>query len=388
MNTTMQRRNFFRSIALGGMTAALSPIVKAAAPQDPEKQKPVTNIDEIAAIPRTSNSMPGKYPGKVIKANHPGCIIDGQPSEAIAYEMLKTSMLSLTGKTDLREAWLELVGPEDIIGLKVNPIAGKLLSTSHAVTQSIIKQLEEAGIPRKNLIIWDRREADLKESGFTEENYPGIKILGTEYQDADGSYIDKDGKFYGERRIDKSQSFFVDLEGEYDAYTMPFMINGGKHSYFSKICTEMVTKIINVPVIKNAGSTITVCMKNLAFGSITNTARLHGPMWHDTCAYACAFPPLRDKVVLNIADGLTGCFDGGPSANPQFICHYNTLVVGTDPVATDRICYDIVLAKRIEEGIQESEKAGSRAFMETAQQLKLGIADKDKIELKEINLQA
>ena len=111
-------------------------------------------------------------------------------------------------------------------------------------------------------------------------------------------------------------------------------------------------------------------------------------MWHDTCAYACAFPPLRDKVVLNIADGLTGCFDGGPAANPQFICHYNTLVVGTDPVATDRICYDIVLAKRIEEGLQDSEKAGARAYMETAQQLQLGVADKDKIELKEINLEA
>lgn len=150
----------------------------------------------------------------------------------------------------------------------------------------------------------------------------------------------------------------------------------------------MVTKIINVPVIKNAGTSITTCMKNLSFGSITNTARLHGALWHDTCACVCAFPPLRDKVVLNIADGLTGCFDGGPAANPQFICHYNTILVGTDPVAVDRMCYDIVLAKRIEEGIQEEEKAGSRAFMDLAQEFKLGIADKDKIELIEVNMQA
>lgn len=32
-------------------------------------------------------------------------------------------------------------------------------------------------------------------------------------------------------------------------------------SYFTKICTEMVTKIINVPILKNAGTTITGCMK-------------------------------------------------------------------------------------------------------------------------------
>lgn len=383
----MQRRNFFRSIALGGVSVAISPIVKAAPPQQTAKEKPGTNIKEAIAIPRKECSMPGKYPGKVAKVNNPDCIVDGKPSEPVAYEMVKSCMLNLTGKDSLKEAWLQLVGPDDIIGLKVNPIAGKLLSTSHAVTQSIVKQLEESGIPRKNLIIWDRREADLKESGFTPENYPDIRILGTEFQDENGSYINKEGKFYGEERIDKNQYFFADVEGEYDAYTMPYMINGGKNSYFTKICTEMVTKIINIPVIKNAGTSVTVCMKNLSFGSISNTARLHGALWHDTCASVCAFPPLRDKVVLNIADGLTGCFDGGPAANPQFICHYNTILAGTDPVAVDRICYDIVLAKRIEEGIQKEEKAGSRAFMDLAQELKLGVADKERIELIEINRQ-
>ena len=384
----MKRRNFFRSLALGGASVAFSPIVKAAPAVHADKEKPATNIKDALAIPRNEHSMPGKYPGKVARTTHPSCIVDGQPSEGIAYEMLRNSMLNLTGKSNLKEAWLQFVGPDDVIGLKVNPIAGKLLSTSHALTQSIINQLEEAGIPRKNIIIWDRREADLKESGFTSENYPDIKIIGTEYPDENGSYINAEGKFYGEERIDKEQYFSVDIEGEYDAYTMPFMINGGKNSYFTKICTEMVTKIINVPVLKNAGTTITCCMKNLAFGSITNTARLHGPMWHDTCASVCAFPPLRDKVVLNIVDGMIGCFDGGPAANPQFICHYNTILAGSDAVAVDRISYDIVIAKRIEEGLQEEEKARARTFMDMAQEFQLGVADKDKIELIETTLQA
>ena len=384
----MKRRNFFRSLALGGASVAFSPIVKAAPAVHADKEKPATNIKDALAIPRNEHSMPGKYPGKVARTTHPGCIVDGQPSEGITYEMLRNSMLNLTGKSNLKEAWLQFVGPDDVIGLKVNPIAGKLLSTSHALTQSIINQLEEAGIPRKNIIIWDRREADLKESDFTAENSPDIKIIGTDYPDENGSYINAEGKFYSEERIDKEQYFSVDIEGEYDAYTMPFMINGGKNSYFTKICTEMVTKIINVPVLKNAGTTITCCMKNLAFGSITNTARLHGAMWHDTCASVCAFPPLRDKVVLNIVDGMIGCFDGGPAANPQFICHYNTILAGSDAVAVDRISYDIVIAKRIEEGLQEEEKAGARTFMDMAQEFQLGVADKDKIELIETTLQA
>jgi len=384
----MQRRKFVQSIALGGIGIALSPIVKAAAPEKTVAVKPASNIQDALSIPRTAFSMPGKFPGKVVKVNHSDCFVNGKPSEDIAYQMMKTSMQKLTGEDDLNKAWLQLVSPKDIIGLKVNPIGGKILSTSHAVTKAVIKQLKEAGIPEANIIIWDRRGEDLESAGFTAENYPGIKIMSTEYKDDKGSMIDGNGKFYSENEIDKNQYFYVDAEGSYDKETMPYMTNGGKNSYFTKICTEKVTKIINIPIIKNAGSSITVCMKNLAFGAITNTGRLHQAMWHETCAYVCAFPPLRDKVVLNIADGLISNFDGGPGADPQFIYHANTLVVGTDPVAVDRICYDMVLDKRIKEGVQQKEKEGSRAFMDIAQKLNLGIADKANIKLEEINLNA
>jgi hypothetical protein len=100
----------------------------------------------------------------------------------------------------------------------------------------------------------------------------------------------------------------------------------------------------------------------------------------------CCFPPVRDKVVLNIVDGLRGCYQGGPGANPQFICNYNTLLVGTDPVAVDRIGYEIVLQKRIEEGIQQEDSPRGRAFMEYAAELGLGEANTENIVLKKIVL--
>ena len=381
----MKRRFFFKSLAASGLGMAVMHGAKAALIPSPQAGKPETNISEAIAIPRNKNSMPGKYPGKVVRANHDKSIVDGQPSEQVAYDMLKACMLNLTGETDLAKAWLQFVGPDDVIGLKVNPVAGRLLTTSHAVTKSVIKQLEEAGIPRKNLVIWDRREMQLHETGYTEENYPGIRIMGTECEDAEGGYFNKDGKLYSEERVDKNHYFYADIEGEYDAYTMPFMVNGGKYSYFAKICTETVDKIINLPILKNAGSQVTLCMKNLSFGSISNTGRLH-QLWDETCAYVCAFPPLRDKLVLNIVDGLKGCFEGGPAANPQFICQYNTIMAGTDPVAVDRIGHDIVIAKRIEEGIQTEDKPDALGFMNMAQDLGLGIADKNKIDLTELNL--
>jgi hypothetical protein len=382
------RRHFFKLAALGSLGATvMSPLVlKPSSLIQDEDEKPGTNIDEALQYPRNENSMPGKYPGKVVQVNNPNSVADDKPQEAEAYKMLEEGMLALSGAKTLEEAWKQFVKPDEVIGLKVNPVAGKQLSTSHAVTRSIVKQLKETGIPEKNIVIWDRRLMQLHETGYTEENYPGIKITGTEQQDEEGGFYDKDGILYGEKMIDKEWYYWADCEEEYDAYTLPYMVNSGKESYFSKICTKEVDKIINVPILKNAGPTVTLCLKNLAYGAVTNTGRLHKQLWSETSAEVCAFPPLRDKVVLNIVDGLRGCFDGGPGANPQFICNYNTMLIGTDPVAVDRIGYDIVLAKRIEEGVQETENPVGVKFMEMASALELGVSNPEQIKLVELKV--
>jgi uncharacterized protein (DUF362 family) len=89
-------------------------------------------------------------------------------------------------------------------------------------------------------------------------------------------------------------------------------------------------------------------------------------------------------VVLHIVDGIKGCFNGGPGANPQFFCDYNTIITGTDPVAVDRIGYDIVLEKRIAEGLQKEGVPAALAFMQQAEELGLGVADREAIDLREV----
>ena len=300
--------------------------------------------------------------------------------------MLTKGMLELTGTKKIEKAWAMFVKPGEKIGLKVNPVAGKELSTSIEIVKAVISQLEKSGIDKNDIMIWDRREFELSEAGFTAENFPGIKITGTECKDDKGSFTDETGKLYGEERIDKNWYYWADVEGKYDAETLPYMINEGKNSYFSKICTEMADKIINIPILKNAGASVTLCLKNLAYGAISNTGRLHDQLWADTCAEVCAFPPIRDKVVLNIVDGLIGCYQGGPAANPQFITNFNTVLIGTDPVAVDRIGYEIIYKKRVEENIQKEESPRGRAFLEMAERLELGVADIKKIDHKKIKL--
>jgi len=273
-----------------------------------------------------------------------------------------------------------------VVGLKVNPVAGKTLSTSLEITDAIIGQLEEAGVPKKNIVIWDRREFELHEVGFTAENFPGVKIIGTERKDDKGSFYDAQGNLYGKYMIDEQWYYWADVEEKYDAETLPYMVNEGKYSYFGKICTEDVSKIINVPILKNAGPTVTLCLKNLAFGSISNTGRLHKDLWAETCAQVPAFAPIRDKVVLNIVDGIKGCYNGGPGANPRFFTEYKTVLVGTDPVAVDCVGYEIVLKKRLEEKVQKEEVPMGRRVMELARDLGLGVADREKIRHQKVNL--
>jgi Domain of unknown function (DUF362) len=382
----MDRRKFFTVLGAGSTFIASNPVLAVANEAIQDKPKPATNIGELSKYPRTNDSMPGKYPGRVVLVKNMNSVAGDEPVEEIAYQMLKKSMLELTGQKDLEKAWRIFVSPGEKIGLKVNPVAGKILSTSHAVVKSVVKQLTESGISRSDIMIWDRRDMELKDTGFTQDNYPGILIKGTEFQDEKGSFTDKEGKLYGEKNIDREWYFWADVEGEYDAETMPYMVNGGKFSYFTRIVTREIDKIINIPILKNAGGSITNAMKNLAFGSVSNTGRLHAQLWNETCAQVCAFPPVRDKVVLNICDALRGCFNGGPGANPQFICNYNSMLVSSDPVAMDRIGYDIIAEKRIAEGIQKNSSPESLLFLQMAEKLGLGIGEKEKIELKTFDL--
>ena len=386
----VNRRNFLRLAGAGAAAAATAPVANALGAESgngfqPEA-KPATNIDDALKVPRNERSMPGLFPGRVAVVKNSKSVKENTIVEQEVHDMIARSMLELTGEKKLKKAWRKFVSPGDRIGLKINPVAGKSLTTSHEVVRAIIAQLEESGIDRSKLSIWDRREFELTDAGFTSENYPGIRIVGTEQMDKDGLYYGKDGKLYGEHMIDRDWYYWADVEGEYDEYTMPYMVNGGKYSYFTKIITQDLDRIINVPILKNAGATVTLALKNLAYGSVSNTGRLHAKLWNETCAQVCAFAPLRDKVVLNIVDGIKGCFNGGPGANPQFFCDYHTIITGTDPVAVDRIGYDIVLAKRIAEGIQKEGTATALEFMLQAEKLSLGIADRTKIDLREVLL--
>jgi hypothetical protein len=99
---------------------------------------------------------------------------------------------------------------------------------------------------------------------------------------------------------------------------------------------------------------VTGCLKNLAYGSFNNVNRTHtDPKTYTdpVIPVMCTAPPIRYKAVLHIMDGIRAVYQSGPFAwNPQFQWEAKTLLIGTDPVAVDRIELEIVEQKRKEVG--------------------------------------
>ena len=388
------RRKFFGTAAMAAAGTALATRLfsqEKAQDEKPPAAPPAeikTNIDEVRRIPRVATSLPGKYPGQVVRvktgANPVGQKIDGA---RVARE-IDTGMAKLTGEKDMGKAWGQFVGPKDVVGIKVNPIGGNILSTKPEVVDAVIAGLLAAGVKKENIVIWDRRYFQLLDAGFTPERFPGIRIMGTEMKGPNGEFYDGKGELWAKDNIDREALPYVaEVEMKYNKELMGYMLNEGKSSYFTRIVTETATKIINVPILKNAGATTTCCLKNLSYGSISNTSRLH-KLWMNSVVEPVAFPVLRDKVVLNVVDGLQACYDGGPGANPKFIYDSNLLLFGTDPVALDAVAHDIIIKERIARGTQQVDdpRRRSAAFLDVAEKLGLGVAAREKIEISEVKL--
>ena len=142
---------------------------------------------------------------------------------------------------------------------------------------------------------------------------------------------------------------------------------------------KKLTKIINVPVFKNTGSGISMATKNIGYGAVCNTNRLHKPLFFDVCTEIHAFPVIRDKLVLNINDGLRGQYDGGPGPAAKFCYPYNRLFFATDPFALDMVCHNLIVEKRKSMSVPTNEHPRYTEYLRYGERLGLGIADPKKI---------
>lgn len=351
--------------------------------------RPKTNVADALKVPRGKHALPGPFPGKVVQVEDAKATRERVPDAKVVKAMVERGITGLTGK-DLRTSFGLFFTKKDIVGIKVNPVGAKVISTHLEVVDALVDWLTANGLPRRNIVIWDRFNYMLADAGFTPARFPGIACVGLQTMDEaaqegkkadDSAWLKPDGHHVSEGNFDTSFSYWVDVEGPKDKAYLNQHVFNGKDSYFGKLVTQKLTKIINVPVFKNTGASVSMATKNLGYGAICNTARLHAPLGLEVGAEVLAFPCIREKLVLNVMDGLIGQWDGGPEPVVAKQWSANTLFFATDPFAVDRVGHDLVAAKRKAEGGRVSDHPRVTAFLRLGEQLGLGIGDPAKIQV-------
>ncbi|MCP4147579.1 MAG: DUF362 domain-containing protein [bacterium] len=389
----MKRREFLKiggsaGMVIGGMVLG-SPHSWADEQKKPAAPaKPKTNIADAMKIPKGPHAIPGPFPGRVCEVHDPAAIKEKKVNALVVKKMMEKGITSLTGK-NMQDSFGLFFKKDDIVGIKVNPVGGTLQSTRPELVEAVIAWLKQGGVPAKNIIIWDRTDFLLPTAGYTKERFPGIGIEGLHTmdlknfskKDADNSlWLDKNGKHVSEGNFDKDVYYFADVDGPKELPYLHQHVFNGKYSYFGKLLTKKLTKIINLPVFKNTGNGASMATKNLGYAAVCNTGRLHKPLFFDVCTEVLAFPAVRDKLVLNILDGLRGQYDGGPMPNAQFTYDYNTMFFATDPFAMDLVGHNRLVEKRREMKVKGlNEHPRYTQYLRDAEKLGLGIGDIKKI---------
>jgi len=238
--------------------------------------------------------------------------------------MIERAMTNLTGKASTTEAWLSLVSTQETVGLKVFSRPGPTSGTRPAVVEALVKSLLAAGLPARQIIVWDRSIADLRQAGFFSlaEHY-GVRVAGS----AEAGYDEK--TFYESALL--GQLSWGDLEfGQTGAGV-------GRKSHVSKLLFGMDKIITVTPLLNHNLAGVSGSLYGLAMGSVDNTIRfeLDANALADAVPDILALDVLYDRLTLHIVDALICQYQGEERQLLHYSTALNELWVSRDPVAVD-----------------------------------------------------
>lgn len=346
-------------------------------------------IDQSNRSRITGLGTPGAFPGRVVEVGHAGAVTDGRRDSAVVKAMLEQGMSQLVPDAETAvDAWRYFFQPGDRVGIKVVPVGkvpkqwvnhnyeGPIVDlkrpgsiSSYEVVHEIVNGLASAGVNKADILVFERYRKEFIGAGYVAMLPAGVHWECSSVK-FDTSQLEIDGQIRGQRRLKNVSGYDRDVYRE-----IPFCQPSSIHhpdddrrfrSHLSTIVTQKVDKIINIPVLKDHRTGgVTLALKNMSHGFVNNVARSHivglppSPLMekssHATLNHCQTFIPAaasldltREKCVLQILDGLVGTYEGGPGAwNRSFATwEYNSLLFATDPVALDRIGWEIIDAKR------------------------------------------
>jgi uncharacterized protein (DUF362 family) len=277
-----------------------------------------------------------------------------QPDEQRVLDLLDRAMTSYTGRDKPIEAWKHIVPAGKVIGLKVNGLGGKGISTHAVLALAICERLQQAGVKPGNIVIWDRNARDIQACGLTISTDPSrVRCYGS------------------------------DVAG----YEDQPVACGAVNIKLSKLLTRECAMVIGLPILKDHSmSGVTFAMKNM-FGVLERPQDLHKDGCNPGVADINRVPVVREKVRFTIGDAISSVYDGGPGFHPERLWYPNALIVGEDRVAIDHTAWQMIEHRRAEAGLPTLEAAGRPPrYIATAasQSHNLGVNDPARIHLLEV----
>lgn len=314
--------------------------------------------DKLGLASALAQSGRGSGPRVVVARDASVRSSGSQLNETRVLALLDRAVTTYFGRKQPIEAWKSIGFPHvvknRVIGIKVNGLGGRGISTHAVVVHAICERLQQAGVTAGNIVIWDRNARDLEACGLkinTDRNK--VRCFGS-----DVAGFEPQQESWGVARV-----------------------------RLSKLLTQECAVIINVPILKDhelAG--VTFAMKNM-YGVIDRPDTLHGNHCNPGVADLNCIQAIRENVCITIGDAISSVYEGGPGFRPQYLWYPNALIVGEDRVAVDRIACQMIENKRKEMGLPTLAAAGRPAtYIETAADAKhkLGVSDPKRIKLIEV----
>ncbi len=312
------------------------------------------------------------HPGRVIIVENPQAIVAFIPQTATVERLVDHGLTNLTQHASVRDAWLSLVTTQDTVGIKVHSAPGGTSGTRHAVVSGLIQGLLSAGLPSRQIIVWDRRFSDLKAAGFHELGSRfGVQVLGS----ADAGY-------------DNAHFYESPLLGQLVWGDHEFGKNGegvGRKSFVSKLVSEGMTKIILVtPLLNHNVTGVMGALGSLTLGSVDNLQRfnLDPPRLATAIPELYALPTLGDKVVLNVMDALLCQYQGEERSLLHYTIPINQIWFSRDPLALDTLA--LIELDRQRKAAAAPASNPVLEIYRNAEILDLGISNIDKLTVDKV----
>jgi hypothetical protein len=263
-----------------------------------------------------------------------------------AHRAMDAALAASVGTETGQAAAAALFSRHDTVGIKLNCLAGKMLSPRVELVEALVDLVAAAGVDRRRIIVFERSDRELRRAGFTiREQGPPYRCIGT--------------------------------NNDFD----PLPSSSGEiGSCFARLVSTTCTALVSLGVVKDHDlSGVSAGMKNW-YGAIHNPNKYHDNGCDPYIVDVARHPFIRDKLRLTVLDGVVAQCHGGPAYRPGATFELGKVAASTDPVAADLWAWREIEAERARRGMPTLEAAGRPVrYLATAAKSGLGVADPEKL---------